>query len=72
MATAEDFDQLGNYIEIHGSGSGKKPSEGGNNWTLGCIALSNTNIKELYDSIPLKTPITIVRYGTKNIEDYLN
>jgi murein L,D-transpeptidase YafK len=43
---------LGGEIFIHGSGSGS-------DWTLGCIALDNDHIEELYEVIPVGTPITI-------------
>lgn len=43
---------LGGEIFIHGNGSAT-------DWTWGCIALEDSDIKELFDSIPLKTPITI-------------
>lgn len=43
---------LGGEIYIHGSGNLI-------DWTAGCIALTNKDMKELFDSIPVKTPITI-------------
>lgn len=43
---------LGGEIFIHGSGSKS-------DWTLGCIALENSEIEELYKLIPVRTPITI-------------
>lgn len=53
---------VGSLIEIHGNGSAK----GKNNWTFGCIALSNENIDKLFNyNLEENTPITIVRYGTK-------
>ncbi|EIC20851.1 L,D-transpeptidase family protein [Thiorhodovibrio frisius] len=50
----------GGHIEIHGEGGM------GIDWTLGCIALSNEDMDKLF-SYDLKegTPVTIVRYGTK-------
>jgi hypothetical protein len=50
----------GGDIEIHGNGGM------GIDWTLGCIALPNTAMDRLF-SYDLKsgTPVTIVRYGTK-------
>lgn len=63
------YTELGSWIEIHGSGSGKKGNNNGYNWTLGCISLSNENIDELYKIIKKKTPITVVKFGTK---DYKN
>ena len=43
---------LGGEIFIHGSGSGA-------DWTLGCIALDDKDIAELYRLVPLHTPVVI-------------
>ena len=43
---------LGGEIYIHGSGSAT-------DWTLGCVALSNSNMKELFDAVPVKTSVRI-------------
>ena len=43
---------LGGLIYIHGNGSQS-------DWTLGCVALENENIKELYDAVDIGTPVTI-------------
>ncbi len=43
---------LGGEIYIHGNGNLI-------DWTAGCIALTNKDMKELFDSIRVKTPITI-------------
>jgi murein L,D-transpeptidase YafK len=45
--------RLGGDIFIHGGGTN-------GDWTLGCVALENEAIKELFDRIPVKTPVTIV------------
>ncbi|MBO0722716.1 MAG: L,D-transpeptidase family protein [Blastocatellia bacterium] len=45
--------RLGGDIFIHGGGSG-------NDWTLGCVALENNGIKELFDLLPMKTPVKII------------
>jgi L,D-peptidoglycan transpeptidase YkuD (ErfK/YbiS/YcfS/YnhG family) len=45
---------LGGLIEIHGEGGL------GNDWTLGCIALSNRDIDDLYSRVDAGTPVTIV------------
>lgn len=45
--------RLGGDIFIHGGGVGR-------DWTLGCVALENENIKELFDLLPVKTPVKIV------------
>ena len=44
--------KLGGDIFIHGSGK-----QG--DWTWGCVALDDAEIKELFDLLPLKTPIRI-------------
>ncbi|MCI0665733.1 MAG: L,D-transpeptidase family protein [Acidobacteria bacterium] len=46
--------RLGGDIFIHGGGSGIS------DWTIGCIALENEEMKELFDLIPLKTPVKII------------
>lgn len=45
--------KLGGDIFIHGGGKT-------NDWTLGCVALENEDIKELFDLLPAKTPVKIV------------
>lgn len=44
--------KLGGEIYIHGNGNAT-------DWTNGCMALTNTDMKELFDSIPLETPVSI-------------
>lgn len=44
--------KLGGQVYIHGRGSKS-------DWTLGCIALEDSDIRELYPLVPLGTPITI-------------
>ena len=44
--------KLGGDIFIHGGGTNS-------DWTWGCVALSNPDIKELFDLLPLKAPIKI-------------
>ena len=44
--------KLGGDIFLHGGGTSS-------DWTWGCVALSNEDIKELFDLLPLKTPIKI-------------
>jgi murein L,D-transpeptidase YafK len=48
-----DGTRLGGDIFIHGGGAGE-------DWTLGCVALSNSNIEELFDVIPVGTPVKIL------------
>ena len=45
--------KLGGEIYIHGNGSAT-------DWTLGCVALSNDEMKEIFDAIPVKTPVKIL------------
>ncbi len=45
--------KLGGDIFIHGGGVR-------GDWTLGCVALVNEDIKELFDLLPVKTPVKIV------------
>lgn len=44
--------RLGGDIFIHGGGNSS-------DWTLGCVALENKDIKELFDLLPVKTPVRI-------------
>ncbi len=44
---------LGGEIMIHGGGAHA-------DWTDGCIALADTEARELFDALPLGTPVTIV------------
>ncbi len=44
--------KLGGEIYIHGNGSSS-------DWTLGCIALENAEMKELFDAIPTGTSVKI-------------
>lgn len=44
--------RLGGDIFIHGGGN-----QG--DWTLGCVALENPAIKELFDTVPIKTRVDI-------------
>jgi lipoprotein-anchoring transpeptidase ErfK/SrfK len=43
---------LGGEIFIHGGGTAS-------DWTWGCVALDNEHIKELFDALPLGTPVRI-------------
>jgi hypothetical protein len=44
---------LGGQIFIHGGGLGE-------DWTLGCVALRNSDIDELYEAMPVGTPVKIM------------
>lgn len=43
---------LGGEIFIHGGGTD-------GDWTWGCVALANPDIKELFDALPMGTPVQI-------------
>ncbi|HLL76149.1 MAG TPA: L,D-transpeptidase [Pyrinomonadaceae bacterium] len=43
---------LGGEIFIHGGGTS-------NDWTRGCVALDNADMQELFDAVPLGTPVRI-------------
>jgi len=47
------YTKLGGLIYIHGNGAGS-------DWTWGCVALENDDIKELYDAVSVGTPVTIL------------
>jgi murein L,D-transpeptidase YafK len=51
--------RLGGDIFIHGGGTGKLFGLV-QDWTLGCVALENEEIKELFEMIPVKTQVKIV------------
>ena len=44
--------QLGGEIFIHGNGAQS-------DWTWGCVALENSDMKELFDAVPRGTPVRI-------------
>jgi len=44
--------KLGGEIYIHGEGNSS-------DWTAGCIALRNKDMKELFDALAVKTPVRI-------------
>ena len=51
-ATPPQNTRLGGDIYIHGNGSGS-------DWTWGCVALENEDVKELFNAVPVGTPVTI-------------
>jgi murein L,D-transpeptidase YafK len=51
-AAPPQYTALGGLIYIHGNGAGS-------DWTWGCVALENEDIKELYSSVDIGTPVTI-------------
>ena len=46
------YTKLGGLIYIHGNGAGR-------DWTWGCVALENEDMKELYDEVSVGTRVTI-------------
>jgi lipoprotein-anchoring transpeptidase ErfK/SrfK len=46
--------RIGGLIEIHGDGGR------GDDWTQGCVALSNQDMRDLFDRVAVQTPVTIV------------
>ena len=44
--------KLGGEIYIHGNGAAS-------DWTLGCVALDDADMKELFDAVPVETKILI-------------
>lgn len=51
-ATPPQNTALGGDIYIHGNGAGS-------DWTWGCVALENEDIRELFDAVPVGTRVTI-------------
>ena len=51
-ATPPQNTALGGDIYIHGNGASS-------DWTWGCVALENEDVKELFDAVPVGTPVTI-------------
>ena len=45
--------RLGGEIYIHGGGTG-------DDWTWGCVALKNEEIKEIFDAVPVGAKVTIL------------
>jgi murein L,D-transpeptidase YafK len=50
--TPPQYTPLGGLIYIHGNGASK-------DWTLGCVALENEDIEELFNAVTVGTPIII-------------
>jgi murein L,D-transpeptidase YafK len=46
------YTKLGGLIYIHGNGAKS-------DWTWGCVALENEDMKELFDAVSVGTPVTI-------------
>ena len=47
------YTKLGGLIYIHGHGAAS-------DWTWGCVALENEDIKEVYEAVSVGTPVTII------------
>ena len=47
------YTKLGGLIYIHGNGAST-------DWTWGCVALENENMKELFDAVSVGTPVKIL------------
>ena len=45
--------KLGGQIYIHGHGAGS-------DWTWGCVAMENEDVREVYDAVSAGTPVSIV------------
>jgi murein L,D-transpeptidase YafK len=54
---------IGGAIEIHGNGSGLAGDGLGVNWTLGCVALSDEHIDELYPNTRRGDRVIVVPYS---------
>jgi len=48
----------GGDIFIHGS-DGRRPNRRPDDWTAGCIAVTNAEIEEIWQRVPVGTPIVI-------------
>lgn len=53
-ATPPQYTALGGLIYIHGNGAKS-------DWTWGCVALENEDMKELFDAVDVGTPVTVKR-----------
>jgi murein L,D-transpeptidase YafK len=53
--TPLQYTPLGGRIGIHG---GDRP-ELGNNWTYGCVGLTNSDVEDFYDYVAIGTPVII-------------
>lgn len=51
-ATPPQNTALGGDVYIHGNGASS-------DWTWGCVALENEDVRELFEAVPVGTPVTI-------------
>jgi len=49
---------LGNAVGIHGTDREEQNARGVD-WTWGCISLLNPHVEELYQTVPVGTPVKI-------------
>ncbi|PPR15977.1 MAG: hypothetical protein CFH33_01049 [Alphaproteobacteria bacterium MarineAlpha9_Bin3] len=61
IKNARSFNKnAGNYIMIHGQPNIIKNKKIIKDWTNGCIALTNEDVKEIYNYVSINTPIYIM------------
>ena len=51
---------IGSAVGIHGTDR-EDSNARGDDWTFGCVSLLNQHVDELYDTVPLGTPVLIVK-----------
>lgn len=51
---------IGSAVGIHGTDR-EDSNVRGDDWTFGCVSLLNPHVDELYDTVPLGTPVLIMR-----------
>ena len=51
---------IGGAVGIHGTDRADSNARG-DDWTWGCVSLLNQHVAELYDTIPLDTPVLILK-----------
>ncbi len=51
---------IGSAVGIHGTDR-EDSNARGDDWTFGCVSLLNQHVVELYDTVPLGTPVLIVK-----------
>ena len=51
---------IGGAVGIHGTDR-EDSNVRGDDWTFGCVSLLNQHVAELYDTIPIGTPVLIVK-----------
>ncbi len=51
---------IGGAVGIHGTDR-EDSNARGNDWTFGCVSLLNQHVAELYELIPIGTPVLILQ-----------